>query len=77
MSGDLSFEMRIRRNQLLRGSDWTQIADNNLTAQERAAWSAYRAILRDVPQQPGFPDVAWPVPPSMQSGAGTETGELS
>lgn len=35
-----------------------------LSAEEQAAWAAYRQALLDVPQQAGFPnDVTWPVKP--------------
>lgn len=69
--------VRSERALLLRNSDWTQIADNNLTAQQRTAFAAYRASLRDVPEQAGFPFVTWPQAPALQSGAGSETGETS
>jgi hypothetical protein len=69
--------VREQRGLLLRNTDWTQIADNNLTAQQRTAFAAYRASLRDVPEQPGFPFVTWPQAPALQSGAGSGTGETS
>lgn len=57
-------EVLLRRNELLRGCDWTQLADAPLTEQERQAWWDYRQALRDVPEQPGFPaNVTWPEPP--------------
>jgi len=35
-----------------------------MTEERRAAWSAYRQALLDVPQQAGFPDnIDWPVAP--------------
>ena len=35
-----------------------------LSAEEQAAWAAYRQALLDVPSQAGFPDnVTWPVKP--------------
>ena len=35
-----------------------------LSAEEQAAWAAYRQALLDVPEQAGFPDnVTWPVKP--------------
>jgi len=53
--------VRQDRNARLSESDWTQLADAPVDA---AAWSAYRAALRDVPQQEGFPwDVTWPTKP--------------
>ena len=55
-------EVRSRRNGLLSASDWTQVADAPVDA---AAWAAYRAELRAVPEQPGFPDnVVWPTVPA-------------
>jgi len=54
-------QIRLRRNQLLAASDWTQIDDAPV---DQAAWATYRQALRDVPQQAGFPDdVAWPDKP--------------
>ena len=69
--------VRGHRTMLLRDTDWTQIADNNLDAQQRASFAAYRSLLRDIPEQAGFPFVAWPQAPILQSGAGSETGEQS
>jgi hypothetical protein len=36
-------------------SDWTQLADTALTANEVSAWAAYRTELRDLPTVSGFP----------------------
>jgi hypothetical protein len=59
--------VRSERDTLLAESDWT----DTLSAKTRLgdalynAWQNYRQILRDVPQQAGFPtNVAWPEPPS-------------
>lgn len=60
----LADAVRARRASLLAASDWTQLADAPLTAPQRAAWTAFRAALRAVPAQPGFPaGVTWPVAP--------------
>ena len=57
----LAAEMRKQRDQLLAESDWTQVADAPV---DQVAWATYRQALRDVPQQPGFPDnVTWPDKP--------------
>lgn len=57
-----SERVRDRRNQLLVASDWTQVADAPVN---REAWAEYRAELRDLPNQAGFPfQVAWPAPPN-------------
>lgn len=54
-----------RRDTLLAGSDWTQLADVPLTATKKAQWATYRQALRDIPSQPGYPgSVTWPTPPS-------------
>ena len=49
---------RQSRDQMLKDSDWTQIADSTA---DKAAWATYRQALRDVPVQSGFPwDITWP-----------------
>lgn len=54
-------QVRAGRNQMLRESDWTQVADAPV---DITAWAAYRQALRDVPAQPGFPwEVTWPQQP--------------
>lgn len=54
--------VRAERNKRLTDSDWTQTPDAPVDA---AAWISYRAELRAVPEQPGFPnDVNWPVEPT-------------
>jgi hypothetical protein len=45
-----------QRNTLLAISDWTQLADVPLTAEMKAQWATYRQALRDITDQPGFPD---------------------
>lgn len=58
--------VRVQRNQLLTDSDWT----DTLSSKSRLGdvlyqlWQDYRQMLRDVPQQAGFPNnVVWPEPP--------------
>ena len=54
-------KVREQRNQKLKDTDWTQVADSPV---DKAAWATYRQALRDVPSQAGFPwDVQWPVEP--------------
>lgn len=54
-------EDRARR---LAVTDWTQLADSPLSAEQKQAWSEYRQALREVPQQAGFPfDIIWPTQP--------------
>ena len=50
------------RNSLLLASDWTQLPD--VTLANRAEWVTYRQALRDITDQPGFPNnIVWPVSP--------------
>ena len=54
--------IRIKRDQLMRDSDWTMIQDATV---DQAQWAAYRQILRDLPQAYSNPeDVVWPTEPS-------------
>jgi hypothetical protein len=58
-------EARAERDARLAACDWTQIPDAPLTAEQRAAWASYRAALRAVPDQPGFPaTITWPETPA-------------
>lgn len=47
---------------LLRDSDWSQLPDVPLTAEQKQAWADYRQELRDASEQEGWP-FAW-TPPS-------------
>ena len=54
--------VRVLRDTLLAQCDWTQLPDVPL--ETKTAWAAYRQSLRDITNQPGFPDVIeWPKPP--------------
>lgn len=53
-------QKRAERDRALSASDWTQLADAPV---DKAAWATYRQELRDLPQQPGFPDVDMPHSP--------------
>ena len=58
---DPAITARQERDYLLTSSDWTQVADAPV---DQAAWASYRSLLRDVPQQSGFPaDITWPTKP--------------
>lgn len=58
------------RDRLLRESDWTQLADNELTKAERAAWKAWRQEVRKLARGYEFtdpsirPDLAGFFPPA-------------
>ncbi|HGM5043084.1 TPA: tail fiber assembly protein [Stenotrophomonas maltophilia] len=58
-----------QRRLALRATDWTQMPDAPLTAQEKAAYQVYRQALRDLPSVPGFPDAPWPTLPTIKEGA--------
>ena len=52
---------RKQRNDKLKDSDWTQVADAPVN---KAVWAAYRQALRDVTTQVGFPvTIDWPEAP--------------
>ena len=56
-----SANVRAERNRRILDSDWTQLSDSPANKQ---AWANYRQLLRNIPQQPGFPwNVSWPVKP--------------
>lgn len=53
---------RDRRLSLLAECDWTQTNDQSVLTKE--AWIPYRAALRDIPLQNGFPfSITWPLRP--------------
>jgi hypothetical protein len=53
--------VRNQRTQMLKDSDWTQIADSTA---DKTAWATYRQQLRDITTQAGFPwTVTWPDAP--------------
>lgn len=54
--------VRDQRNAMLDASDWTQMADNGMSAAVRAAWVDYRQALRDITTQT-LP-VTWPSEPT-------------
>jgi hypothetical protein len=60
---DLEQQVRFRRDEALSASDWTQTADSPLLGD--TSWLTYRTELRDVTDQPTFPQsVVWPTEPS-------------
>lgn len=52
---------RSNRDALLAASDWTQLADVTLT--NRDEWIAYRQQLRDITNDPNWPNVTFPESP--------------
>ena len=53
--------MRVQRDMFLAASDWTQLPDNGLTDEQRAAWAVYRQALRDAPAN-WEPAATWDAP---------------
>ena len=47
---DYMYLARVLRDRYLQESDWTQVIDNQLSADTRATWASYRQSLRDFPQ---------------------------
>lgn len=59
-----SEDIKSKRNSLLYQSDWTQIPNTPLTAEQQQSWADYRQQLRDITSQSGYPfNVVWPTPP--------------
>lgn len=53
--------LRMRRDNLLKQTDWTQVVDSPV---DQEAWAAYRQSLRDLPASTKDPrNAAWPQPP--------------
>ena len=61
MDTEQAKSIRQSRTQMLKDSDWTQIADSTA---DKTAWAAYRQALRDITAQAGFPwTIDWPTQP--------------
>ena len=61
VNAHLSVEMRKRRDDLLKESDWVVVKAFETNTTIPAEWATYRQALRDIPQQPDFPtNINWP-----------------
>lgn len=61
----LARAVRTERDSRLSACDWVVIRATEMATPVPAAWAVYRAALRAVPQQSGFPNVVeWPSPPA-------------
>jgi hypothetical protein len=49
--------IRNQRNQMLKDSDWTQVADSPV---DKSAWATYRQALRDITTQLDPFNITWP-----------------
>jgi hypothetical protein len=60
----LAQDARFKRDSALAACDRTQLLDSGLSEDARCQWAEYRQLLRDVPQQSGFPrQIVWPERP--------------
>jgi hypothetical protein len=65
---EVAEQVRSMRKGLLFDSDWTQLADAPLSAEEKSSWEVYRQSLRDITNQVGFPlDIVWPAKPGVNT----------
>ena len=53
-----SAQVRAQRDALLSACDWTQLPD--VTIPKKAEWATYRQALRDITNDPAFPEVVFP-----------------
>lgn len=64
---DIPMQIRVERNRLLAGSDWTQMPDAPLSDAKRSEWASYRQALRDMPDTfagvNSMEDITWPARP--------------
>ena len=61
-SEQLAENARIKRNNLLIDSDWSQLPD--VPESIKSKWTKYRQALRDITNQKDFPDkIKWPEKP--------------
>lgn len=59
-------KLRNERDQLLTGTDWTQMADSPLSEADKSIWATYRQELRDLPDNTASPNaVVWPELPTF------------
>ena len=59
-------DIRAKRDQILRSTDWTMTTGATV---DQAQWAAYRQVIRDIPQtyKDKTPDdVVWPTQPSTK-----------
>lgn len=56
-------DIRRERNKLLSDSDWRLLREYEPKSELDAEWKTYRQSLRDLPNDPSFPNVNFPVKP--------------
>jgi hypothetical protein len=61
---ELSEQATGERNLKLLNTDWTQLPDVALSAEQIQAWREYRQLLRDITDQSNYPrEINWPIAP--------------
>lgn len=61
----LSEKMWQKAKDLLKESDWSMLPDVPLNSGKKDEWEDYRAALRDIKAQEGFPEsIVWPLKPA-------------
>jgi len=61
---DKWLRLRNERGHRIAVTDWTQMPDSPLTAEQKTLFAEYRQALRDLPQSTDNPDdIIWPVKP--------------
>jgi hypothetical protein len=58
-----SIKVRNQRDSLLSATDWLVVKNMEATSGVSEEWKVYRQRLRDLPQDPNFPNVDFPVKP--------------
>jgi len=56
-------EIRVKRDILLKETDWAILPDSPITPALKDSYIAYRQALRDIPSQANPLKVTWPVKP--------------
>lgn len=65
---EIKTQIRTQRTMQLYDTDWSQIADNQISDELREKFRVFRQALRDIPNQAGFPmDIVWPEHPQAPS----------
>lgn len=67
LKAEVIFALRLRRNNSLYKSDWTQFSDSPLSDSKKAEWAIYRQALRDITETYAdaisISDIIWPTKP--------------
>jgi hypothetical protein len=56
--------LRLKRNQILSKTDWTQLVDSPLSEEKKQEYIVYRQNLRDLPSSATYDNLIWPTEPS-------------